>query len=354
MTDPDRLSGSLAVPSWRGSGPWLVTGGVGFLGQVVVRQLLASGCPEVRVADLEPAAFPDSLVKHHRLDLRDADLKAAFRGVETVLHLAACQYHSPFARSTYDLPFDSVNVLGTRRVVEAALSAGARRLVFVSTNMVYGPADRLPVRSDHPRRPIGPYAHSKARAEDWVERARAGGLDTVIIRPGLLVGPGRAGVMARIFDWVLAERPVFLIGNGENRYELIAVEDCARLLVLAGAASGSGEYNCGARGVPAMRDWIELVIAAAGSRSRVLPVPSVPLKLALRALERVRLAPLRADQYEIADRDYYLDTTATRRDFGWEPRWTGADAALDTFHWYVGQSRADHPRRLSLGAGRHP
>jgi dTDP-glucose 4,6-dehydratase len=320
--------------------PVVVTGGAGFLGTEVVRQLRASGHRDIRVVDLVPYAGTESGVTSFAPDVRTGDMARAFAGARVCLHLAACQYHTPLAKSTYELPFFEVNVDGTRRVLDAAVSAGVERFVFVSTNMVYGLPQQLPLREDHARLPFGPYGQSKLAAERIVENAHGSEIDAAIVRPGLIVGPGRTGVVGRVFDWVLGNRPIWLIGSGNNRYELIASEDVASLVLRAGAARGFGAYNCGAKAVPTMREWIGAVIEFARSSSRIVGIPGRPLKMAMRALETVRLAPLRKDQYLIADIDYYLDTTLARERLGWRPQWTGTDAMLATFRWYTGERGA--------------
>ena len=102
--------------------PVVVTGGARLLGREVVRQLvapfsaplsaplatpLARKGADVRVVDLQAVAIPaEGSVRAYRLDLRRDDLAPAFTGARTVFHLAACQYHSPLAPTTYRLPFD--------------------------------------------------------------------------------------------------------------------------------------------------------------------------------------------------------------------------------------------------------
>jgi dTDP-glucose 4,6-dehydratase len=332
--------------------PVVVTGGAGFLGVEVVRQLLAAGCTDVRVVDLHPYAADGAddaadarraTVRTFVVDLRRGDLGDAFAGAKTVLHLAACQYHTPLAKSTYDLPFFPVNVDGTRRVIEACARGGAKRLVFVSTNMVYGLPRVLPLTERHPKDPFGPYGKSKLAAEALVERAHGKELETAIVRPGLIVGPGRTGVLARVFDWVLAERPIWLIGDGANRYEMMSVEDVASLVLAAARGRGHGAYNCAAASVTTMREWVERIITLAGSRSRVVGIPGRPLKAALRLLEGARLSPLRKDQYLIADIDYYMDAGLARRELAWAPKWGGLDAIVETFRWYTDE-RGKGPR----------
>lgn len=324
-------------------GAVVVTGGAGFLGGVVVEQLLARGVRDIRVVDLVSAPRaktedPRGKVRYYVRDLRSDALEEPFAGARTVLHLAACQYHTPVARTTYELPFFEINVDGTRRVLEAAKDAGARHLVFVSTNMVYGLPRALPLTEEHPREPFGPYGQSKLQAEALVENAQSATLDCAIVRPGLIVGPGRTGVVERVFGWIRQGRPILMIGNANNRYEVMHVEDVASLVLAAAGHRGFRAYNCASASVPTMREWIEAVKEVAGSRSRIIGVPGRAVKPALRLLERVRLAPLRKDQYLIADLDYYMDATLAKRELGWSPRFSGRDAILDTYRWYLTRS----------------
>jgi dTDP-glucose 4,6-dehydratase len=326
--------------------PVVVTGGAGFVGREVVRLLAEGGCPEVRVVDIADAVpRPGGATCVAVLDIRRDDLAPAFRGAGTILHLAACQYHSTLTGDRYDLPFAEVNVGGTRRVLEAARAAGVTRVVYASSSMVYGVPRRVPIDDTHPCRPIGPYGRSKLEAERLVREAADGAMETVIVRPPPILGPGRLGAITGIFQRVLEQRVVPLIGDGRNLQDLIDCEDCARLLLAAGLdRSGRTVFNGGSAAAPTMRDWIAALIGDSGSRSTLMEAPALPVKLWLRMLEPLRLAPLRCEQYEIADRDYVLDI-APARAIGWTPRATGTEAALAAFRWY----RKQRPRVTSGG-----
>lgn len=314
----------------------MVTGGAGLLGRDVVRQLAEGGCRDIRVVDLHtPTAAGGGPVRSHRLDIRHDDLLPAFDGAQTVFHLAACQYHSPLASTTYRLPFIAVNVEGTRRALDAARRTAASVFVHVSTSMVYGLPREVPLREDHPRRPLGPYGRSKLEAEKLIEAAHTRGLRTAIVRPPPLYGPGRTGVVTRLFDRILEGRPVTLIGSGQNRQELAAPEDCARLVLLAGQGGDEhAVYNSGAASVPTMREWITALIAEVDSRSVIRVAPARLAEAGLWLLELAHRSPLRREQYAIAGRDYHLDTRAARERLGWVPRRGGVDAALASFRWY--------------------
>lgn len=307
--------------------PVVVTGAAGFLGRAVLAQL---GDAEVRALDVLPGVSRDS-VTHHQVDLRTDRLDAALLGAHTVLHLAGCQYHSPVAPSTYELPFFEVNVEGTRRLLAAAQRAGVQHFVFVSTNMVYGVPRTLPVTETHPRVPVGPYGQSKLEAEELVVRAHCEAFKCSIVRPGLIVGPGRSGIIEQVFGWVDAGKLVPIIGDANNRYDVMHVDDVASLVLAAGGYDGQGAFNCASSAAPTMREWIEAVKRKSNSRSRIIGIPGRVVKPALAMLERVRRGPLRKDQYLIADLDYFMDVSLAKRELGWTPKWSGIDAVLDTY-----------------------
>jgi dTDP-glucose 4,6-dehydratase len=323
--------------------PVVVTGGTGMLGREVVRQLAEGGCPDIRVVDLlAPPGADRGAVRHQRIDLRHDDLTPVVAGAGTVLHLASCQYHSPLAPTTYRLPFFAVNVEGTRRVLEAARRAAVGAFVYVSTSMVYGVPRQIPIREDHPCRPLGPYGRSKLEAERLIAAPPPAGMRTAIVRPPPLFGPGRTGLITRLLDRILAGRPLTVIGGGKNLQELAAPEDCARLVLLAGqGGEQQAVYNCGPASVATMREWITALINEAGSRSVIWAAPPALAKPVFRLLELAHGSPIRREQYGIMDLDVVLDTSTARERLGWVPRWGTVDAALALFRWY--RATRGHP-----------
>ena len=188
----------------------VVTGGAGFIGSHVVDALVARG-ERVTVIDNLSTGRRSNLdgALGAGAELRVADITDAsamseiFAAVrpELVFHLAA---QIDVRHSVADPADDArINVLGTIAVLEAARTAGARRLVNSSTGgALYGDADVIPTPEDHPIRPLAPYGQSKYSAEGYCELyTRLHGLSTVSLRYGNVYGPrqdvhGEAGVVA--------------------------------------------------------------------------------------------------------------------------------------------------------------
>ena len=324
-----------------------VTGGAGFLGLHLARRLLAAGA-SVRSLDVVPLDEPDleRSVDELRGDVRDPEAVArAVGGAEVVVHAAAAL---PIQASRAAIR--GVNVDGTANVLAAALEAGVRRVVFVSSTAVYGVPERHPIHEDDPLVGVGAYGESKIDAEALCRDFGTRGLEIVVIRPKTFIGPERLGVFEILFDWVREGRRIYTLGRGENRYQLLAVEDLVDAIVRSFDAPGAaGEaLNVGAAEFGTVRDDLGALIAHAGSGSRLTPVPVKPAEVALRALELARLSPLAEWHYKTAHRDSFVSIDKARRLLGWEPRLSNARTLTDTYDWYL-----EHRERLGAAGTTH-
>jgi nucleoside-diphosphate-sugar epimerase len=310
-----------------------ISGGAGFLGLHLARRLLADG-HAVRTLDVEPLDDPEleREVEHLRADVRDERAcRRLVDGAGALVHAAAAL---PILASAEAIR--SVNVDGTASALAAAGEADVGRVVFVSSTAVYGVPERHPIREEDPLVGVGAYGESKIEAEEVCRAFSRRGLETVVIRPKTFVGPERLGVFEILFDWVREGRRVPVLGDGSNRYQLLAVEDLVEALVGALDAPAAGEaLNLGAARFGTVREDLEALCDHAGSGSRLLPVPARPAELVLRGLELARLSPLAEWHYRTAHRDSYVAIDKARSLLGWEPRRSNAEALCATYDWYL-------------------
>lgn len=168
----------------------VVTGAAGHAGANLVRALLAQGRPTRALVHLDQQAIAELDVEVAEGDIRDPDsLTSAFKGAEVVYHLAA---RISILNDEWPL-LESVNVIGTRNVVEACLRCGVRRLVhFSSIHTIARESISMPINESNPlveSQHYPPYDRSKAAAEREVRRGIEKGLDAVIISPTAIIGP---------------------------------------------------------------------------------------------------------------------------------------------------------------------
>ena len=311
---------------------WAISGGAGFLGLHLARRLLADG-HAVRSLDLVPLHEPSLDVEELRGDIRDeAAARQLVDGARILVHAAAAL---PIRGSRREIR--SVNVDGTLTLLAAAAEAGVRRVVLVSSTAVYGVPEKHPIEEDDPLDGVGHYGDSKIEAERICRAFIERGLDCVILRPKTFIGPERLGVFEILFDWIREGRRIYVLGDGSNRYQLLAVADLVEAIVLAASkrAARGRTLNVGAKEFGTVREDLQALIDHAGSASRITPVPARPAEVALRALELARLSPLVEWHYKTAHRDSFVAVSAAEQILGWRPRLSNAEALIETYDWYL-------------------
>jgi nucleoside-diphosphate-sugar epimerase len=312
---------------------WAITGGAGFLGLHLARRLLAAG-HDVRTLDLAPLDDAELEQNVEELDGDVRDMTAVARlvaGADVLVHAAAAL---PIQASRESIR--SVNVGGTGVAFAAAADAGVKRAVLISSTAVYGVPKHHPIAEDAPLVGVGHYGESKIDAEEVARDFGRRGLEIVIIRPKTFIGPERLGVFEILFDWIREGRGIPILGNGSNRYQLLAVEDLVDATVAAAEQDVVGEtFNVGATEFGTVRSDLEGLIEHAGSGSRLRPIPARPAELALRALELARLSPLAEWHYRTAHRDSFVDVSKAQRLLGFAPRLSNEQALCETYDWYL-------------------
>ncbi len=308
---------------------WLVTGGAGFLGINLVRHLLARG-DEVTSLDRESFAYPERpQIREVKGDIRRADdVARALEGCDVVVHAAAAlPLYSPDEIHTTDVD-------GTRTVLAAA---GRRRVVHVSSTAVYGVPDHHPLVETDRLTGVGPYGTAKVEAERVCEAARAAGQVIAILRPKSFVGPERLGVFAMLYEWAREGRDFPILGRGDNRYQLLDVEDLCTAIVLAATvpdARANATFNVGAAEFTTLRQDFQAVLDAAGHGRTLRSLPAGPAVAVLRVLERLKLSPLYPWIYATITEDSFVSIDKAQRELGWQPRYSNREALVRNYRWY--------------------
>jgi 2-alkyl-3-oxoalkanoate reductase len=323
----------------------LVTGAGGFLGRYIAEMLVARG-DWVRSLSRGEYPFLKQLgVEQIQGDLRDASaVDRAVAGVDVVFHTAAI---AGIGGRWAD--FYAINTLGTQRIVEACRQHAVRRLVYTSSpSVTFDGRDQRGVdeSAPYPARFLAHYPRSKALAEQHVLAANNGeDLLTCALRPHLIWGPRDQHLTPRLLDRA-RQRKLRIVGDSQNRVDMIYVENAALAHLQAADALRPGSPVCGrayfiSHGEPVnCWDWINQILALA-------KLPPVTKRISYRAAYTVG-AVLEAAYWLLRRRDeprmtrflaaqlatsHWFNISRARQDFGYQPRVSTAEGMQRLESW---------------------
>lgn len=290
----------------------LITGAAGMVGRALL-DVLASTDHEVIACDLHGLAVPDN-ARFERMDVTTDDPSSVIAEVrpDVIIHLASIV--TPPKGSDRDFAYQ-VDVVGTRKVIDAALANGTRRLVVTSSGAAYGyHADNpVPLRETDPVRGNQefPYAHHKRLVEDMLAETRTHHpeLEQTIFRVGTVLGQGTDNQITALFH-----KPRLLaIRGSDSPFVFIWTQDLARLLARAASDGPAGIFNVAGDGAMTIDDL------ATALGKPVLRLPAGLLKTALAIAKPLGLSRYGPEQVGFLQFRPVLDNAALKSTFGYTP-----------------------------------
>ncbi|MBW9061775.1 NAD(P)-dependent oxidoreductase [Rhizobium herbae] len=315
----------------------IIFGGDGFVGRHLAERLVKDG-EDVVVADIVKSDLPHyARARFVRCDVTDPDdvMKVEIGPDDMVYNMAAKMLSPLQVRAKRWEFFWPVNYYGAENIMKATAKSGANRLVQFTTDMIYGHTVQSPQTEDHPANPLGEYGKSKWATEQLAAEWRKQGMNISIFRPRLIIGPGRLGILEKLFKLIDANLPVPMIGSGKNPYQFISVFDCAEAARLAWKGGVPNEvYNLGSDDPPSVRKLLGDLIVHAGSRSFLLPTPAFAVKATLAAFDFINKPIMDPEQYLIADEMCIRETGKLKRELGWKPQYNDGAMLIAAYDEY--------------------
>ena len=312
---------------------YLITGGSGFTGINVIRYLLTKG-HHVRSFDVAPFHYPEA----EKVDVVQGDIRnqylvdRAMKDIDIVVHTAMALPLYP----TKDILTTGID--GTKNILDCALKNNIDRVIHISSTAVYGIPDHHPLFETDKLDGVGPYGKAKIIAEKLCEEYRKKGLCVSIIRPKSFIGPERLGVFALFYDWAKDGKNFAMIGTGENRYQLLDVEDLATAVYLCAVKEKSlvnDVFNIGAKEFATMKEDYQAVLDRAGFGKKVIGLPAWPIIMTLRLLDFFHLSPLYKWVYETAAKDSFVSIEKAEKVLGFAPKYSNKQALVRNYDWYI-------------------
>ncbi len=333
----------------------LITGGSGFFGINLAERLLEKG-DDVRTYDVNypPKEMLDK-IQYIEGDVRNLEkLEKALKGVDIVYNTAAMVPSAGNQKTFWE-----VNVKGTENAGRAAIKQKVKKFIHISSSSVYDPRASLPLTEKSPLRQAGgAYELSKCYGDLMVQTLMEEGLPATIIRPRTIIGCHRGGSFHILFDWIMGGKRVYIIGKGDNRFQMISASDLSNACIAAAESDKSTRkiFNVGTDWYGTLKESIDGVIQYAGTKSKVIPLPAALAKITLRILYYSGLSPVVPWHYNNMDRDFYFDTAKIKQVLGWKPKDSNQDMLIGSYDWFVehyeefesGHSHAQAPPGLKI------
>jgi dTDP-glucose 4,6-dehydratase len=307
-----------------------VTGGAGFIGSNFARMAISGRLPGLEEADItvfDALTYSGTLTNLEEVadnpryrfiqgDIRDADAVAkALPGHDAIIHFAA---ESHVDRSVTDSGiFVETNVLGTQRLLDAAMALGIPRFVHVSTDEVYGSIDEGEWDEDEPLLPNSPYSASKAGSDLLVRSYhRTHGLNVSITRCSNNYGPHHfpEKVIPLFVTNLIDGLHVPLYGDGGNQRDWLHVDDHCRGIALVLQKGRAGEiYNIGGGTELTNRELTDMLLQATGRDESFIDY---------------------VEDRKGHDRRYCVSIDKISRELGYTPRVPFDQGLADVVQWY--------------------
>jgi UDP-glucose 4-epimerase len=337
---------------------WLITGGCGFIGRNLIRQLLARGDMSIRVADNLSVGSRHDLAKIHSFEERSANelsgkhavrfefcagdildeqfVRDVFNGVDIVVHLAANTGVGP---SIADPRHDCLqNVLGTLNCLEACRYHRIKKFIFASSGAPIGECEP-PIHEELPAHPVSPYGASKLAGEAYCSAYwHSFGIETVALRFSNCYGPfssHKGSVVAKYINEAFSDQHWEIFGDGAQSRDFIYVEDVAEAVILAANADNIGG---------------EVFQIATNSETSVA---SLAEKLAV-VLKRYQIKVpqiVRVDARVGDVRRNFSDTRKARTRLGWRAKVSLDDGLDRTIRWFLESCGKKHHLLSKSGVG---
>ncbi|MHA1289412.1 MAG: NAD-dependent epimerase/dehydratase family protein [Candidatus Thorarchaeota archaeon] len=299
----------------------LITGGSGFIGSSLARKLVTEH--SVITVDLLDKPFAHPNLTHYKTDFRNIS-KDLLEKIDVVYHLAA---RLPVEKLKFG-DYLKVNTYGTDDLVTKSVNADVSRFIFVSSSAVYAGTPG-PLSEYSERIPIEPYGKSKLLAEQCCEIAReVEDFNITIVRPRTVIGKHRLGILYLLMYWIRNNKNVYLIGNGNNRFQLLSLDDLVDALELMIYRGFYQDFNLGTNRFGTLKEDISYLISGVGSESRIVCLPSC-VKYFGRLVDP--FIPVAKWHYMTLDRNFYFDISAARHELKWNPKYSNLDMLLESY-----------------------
>lgn len=328
----------------------LITGGSGFFGEILEKELLRQGYYCVNI-DLEPDSIKHKNLESYQGDIRDSSiLEKIFsqHRFDYIIHAAAILAH---AVKDKKFLWES-NVNGTKNIAEMAKKYHVPKIIFTSSNCLWAHNLGRPVTEEDAPSPVEIYGQSKWEGEKilWDYRDSS---QIIIFRCPTIIDEGRLGLLAILFEFIDEGRKVWVVGGGKNRYQFIYAQDLVSAIIKSFDYDKNAIFNIGSDNVKSFADVYKYLINQAKTKSKIAALNKPLAILAMKLAYFFKISPLGPYQYKMIAEDFEFNTNRIKKELNWSPTLTNEEMLLKSYQYYHNHLKEIKNRRNS-SAHRQP
>ena len=310
----------------------LVTGGSGYFGEILCKNLIKRGY-ECSILDLNEPDYI-ALGKHvnfFKCDIRDE--KKVFEATKNIDHVFHNVAQVPLSKNKK--LFHEVNYLGTENILKASLKYKVKNFVYTSSSAIFGIPASNPVTELTEPSPGESYGKAKLHGEEMVLKYQKMGLKCSIIRPRTILGNGRLGIFQILFEWIYQNKNIPVFDGGDNLYQFIHSDDLSEAIINCINSKNSGIYNIGASDFCSMKETLNHLIVNSGSTSKIKSVNSKLIIPLMKMTSLLRLSPLGTYHSMMYGKSMYFDINKAQQELKWSPKYSNKEMILESYNYYL-------------------
>lgn len=325
---------------------YLITGGSGFYGSILKKELIEDGNFCVSI-DLEKDNYIHKNLISIKGDIRNKSiLDQIFNNYkfDAIFHCAALLAHE--IKDKNNLWTSNVN--GTNNIVDYAIKNNCPKILFISSNCLWGKNFGYKVTEEEIPEPIEIYGKSKLECEK-ILLSNKDKLNSIIFRSPTIIDEGRLGLLSLLFEFIDENRKVPIVGNGNNKYQFIYAKDMVQAMKKALNYNETDIFNIGSDNVKSFNDVYRYVINKAGSKSKLLHFPKNLMTTCMEICFKLGISPLGPYQYKMISANFVFDTTKIKEKLDFKPTLSNEEMLLKSYKYYH-ENRKEIESRSNVSA----
>ena len=327
---------------------YLVTGGAGFFGSILKKDLVEEGNFVLSI-DLQDDDYKNENCKAIKGDIRDTELLKEINNkykFDAIFHCAALLAHE--VKDKNDLW--TSNVDGTQNIVNFAIENECKKIVFISSNCLWGKNFDSKVTEEELPDPVEIYGRSKLEGEKILVNNKDK-VNSVIFRSPTIIDEGRLGLLSLLFEFIDDNKKIPIVGNGENKYQFIYAKDLVQAMKAALDYDKTEIFNIGADDVKTFNEVYNYVIKMAGSKSKLFHFPKLFMIMCMKICYFLHISPLGPYQYKMISSTFVFDTSKIKEKLNFKPTLTNEEMMYKAYKYYS-QNRKEIEGRSDVSAHR--